>query len=33
MTPRKAYYKDYTGKKFGLWTVLSFYEYTKGCTV
>ena len=25
MTPRKGYYKDLTGKKFGLWTVLSFY--------
>jgi hypothetical protein len=33
MTPRKGYYKDYTGKKFGLWTVLSFYERTKNTTV
>lgn len=30
MTPRKGYYKDLTGKKFGLWTVLSFYKKEKG---
>lgn len=33
MTPPKGYYKDYTGKKFGLWTVLSFYERSKNTTV
>lgn len=27
MTPRKGYNKDLTGKKFGLWTVLSFYGH------
>lgn len=30
MTPRKGYYKDLTGKKFGMWTVLSFYKKEKG---
>ena len=29
MTPPKGYYKDLTGKKFGLWTVLGFYERRK----
>ncbi len=34
MTPKRVYrIKDYTGKKFGLWTVLSFCERVKGTTV
>jgi len=33
MTPRKGYYKDLTGEKFGLWTVLSFCECTSRGTV
>jgi hypothetical protein len=33
MTPLSRYYKDYTGKRFGLWTVLSFHERTKHTTV
>lgn len=30
MTPRKGYYKDLTGRKFGLWTVLSFHKKEPG---
>lgn len=30
MTPRKGYYKDLTGKKYGLWTVLSFHHKDVG---
>ena len=30
MTPRKGYYKDLTGRKFRLWTVLSFYGKKNG---
>jgi len=33
MTPRKGYYKDYTGRKFGLWTVLSFHERVNNTTM